>query len=62
MDALNPSPQVLSKLGSLIIHYQEWRHTNHPLDLEAIKSLEDDLEVCDWLDEMEKLALLPVKR
>jgi hypothetical protein len=59
----NPSPSLLVKLGSLIVHYQEWTSAGaHELDRSAIDTLEADKDVIDWLDDMSKAAMLPVKR
>lgn len=60
---LNPSIQLLIKLGSLIVHYQEFSSKDgHPYDKEAIGSLEKDPEVIEWLEQMDKMAFLPKKR
>lgn len=60
---LTPSATLLVKLGSLITHYQERNSkTGHYVDEVVISALERDKEVIGWLYDMEKLALLPVKR
>lgn len=62
-NALDPNASTLIKIGSLIVHYQEWNSDDgHPLDLSAIKQLENDDEVKQWLDEMDKQGWLPKKR
>lgn len=63
-DPLKPSPQLLAKLGSLIVHYDEFHSFNdgHPYDLQAARQLSEDPEVGKWLDGMGALALIPKKR
>lgn len=63
MDIKQPSMQLLIKLGSLIVHYEEYiSNKGHQFDKIAIDSLRQDAEVIEWMDEMDKLALLPQKR
>ena len=63
MDPLKPSPQLLIKLGSLIVHYQEFNSDKgHPVDKNAIDAIESDDSVQEWMKEMNKNAFLPVKR
>jgi hypothetical protein len=63
MDALNPSPQLLVKLGSLIVHYEELTSPKgHPSDKAVIDSLRQSPDVEAWFEEMNRLAFLPVKR
>lgn len=60
---LSPSPQLLIKLGSIIVHYQEWTsNKGHELDKSTIDALMDNEDVKEWFQEMNKLALLPLKR
>lgn len=60
---LQPTPALLAKLGSLLIHLDEGNSRNgHPFDWTAAKVLWDDDEVQAWLADMQKLALIPVKR
>ena len=55
--------QIAIKLGSLIFHYQEMNSKDgHVFDKQAIDTLENDVDVKKWFEEMNKLALLPVKR
>ena len=63
-DPLKPSVALLAKLGSLIIHYDEFHSFNagHPYDLQTARQLQDDPEVEEWLDTMGALALVPKKR
>ena len=63
MDALKPSVGLLVKLGSLIVHYQEFTSPKgHEFDKDAIDALERDPEVADWINAMERGGFLPVKR
>lgn len=60
---LHPSPQLLIKLGSLIIHYQEFlSEKGHPMDKNAINTIEEDEEFQQWIKQMNNMAFLPVKR
>lgn len=60
---LQPSPSLLSKLGSIAIHVEEMLAPGgHEFDLAALQTLLADTEVRDWLAAMEALAMLPVKR
>lgn len=62
-DPLKPNPQLLIKIGSLLVHYQEYNSPDgHHLDLSAIESLEKDPDLKEWLKQMTELALLPLKR
>lgn len=62
-DPLKPEAATLVKLGSLIVHLEEYCFGNgHPYDLEAIDTLKNDVEVKAWFDAMNKMAMLPVKR
>lgn len=58
------SASLASKLGSIVVHLEECfiDDRGHPLDLEALKPLLSDVEVCEWMTLMNELALLPVKR
>ena len=63
MDPLKPSPNLLAKLGSVIVHVEEAAAPGgHPFDVTAIRSILADPEVAEWMKGMGKLALLPVKR
>lgn len=63
IDALSPSPRLLAKIGSIVIHTEEYLSPNgHDFDREAIRSLLLDLEVREWLSAMEVLAMLPLRR
>jgi hypothetical protein len=60
---IEPTMQILCKLGSIARHVEE---ANGPggkqFDVEAATGLVEDHEVQAWMAEMDKLALLPVKR
>ena len=63
MSVLVPSPGVVVKLGSAIVHFEEWLSPDgHAVDLTALMSILADEEVQAWLVDMKKLGLLPVKR
>ena len=63
MDAFNPPKQVLILLGSIIVHYEEWTSGNgHEFDKTTIDSLMNNPNVKKWFEEMNTMALLPVKR
>ncbi len=60
-DPLTPSPTLLMKLGSLIIHYRELVSADGRfLDKTVIDSLEADPEVIAWIKGMG--PMLPVMR
>ena len=62
-DPLKPSVTTLVKLGSLIVHYQEYMSpTGHPNDKIAIDDIERDPEFIAWMAAMDKNAFLPKKR
>lgn len=60
---LNPSPQLLMKLGSAIVHFQEYiSNEGHYVDKIALEGLLLDEEVNDWIKEMDSMSLIPKKR
>jgi hypothetical protein len=60
---LQPSPSLLCKLGSIVVHSQEKDSiTGHAFDAEALRGLYDDSQVVEWLEAMQKLGMVPVKR
>lgn len=62
-DPLTPPVTLLCKLGSIAVHVEEFLSPQgHPVDKQAIDDLLADKEVQDWLNDMGKQALLPVKR
>lgn len=61
-DPLKPSPALLCKLGSILVHAEELTSpTGHPFDHQAFMSAWD-AEVIEWMEQMRKMAFLPVKR
>ena len=63
MNPLSPSVLLLVKLGSAIVHADEFHSAGgHEFDLVAMKQLLADPEVIAWISEMTKMAMLPVKR
>lgn len=62
-DPLKPSPSLLIKLGSVIVHQEEKASSKgHWMDQHALDTVRNDPEVIEWLDQMTKLAFLPIKR
>ena len=64
MDPLKPSPTLLIKLGSIVVHMEELHSAKGSVefDLPAIQTLQTDPEVVEWFAAMNKIAFLPVKR
>lgn len=62
-DPLKPSPALLCKLGSIVVHADEYHSPGgHPFDLDALKSVLSDAEVKKWIAQMQAMALVPVRR
>lgn len=62
-NVLNPSASLLAKLGSAVIHAEEFvSDKGHAFDLEAFKALLSDSEIQEWLEGMRTKLLLPEKR
>ena len=62
-DPLKPELGLLVKIGSALVHFEEGHSAdgrNVDID-EALRQVEDS-EVAAWLEQMTKLALLPVMR
>ena len=60
---LAPTPALLCKLGSLIVHAEEAASPErHQFDVIAFKELLRDPEVVEWMRAMSAMAMLPVKR
>jgi hypothetical protein len=60
---LKPNSSLLCKLGSIVVHSQEKDSiTGHPFDAVALRELYDDSEVVEWLTDMQKMGMLPVRR
>ena len=63
MKPLQPTARVLTKLGSIAVHAQEFfSPRGHAFDKLALEALLVDPEIEEWLAEMQRLALLPVRR
>ena len=64
MDPLKPSPTLLIKLGSAIVHLEEMHSPkgNVEFDMPAFRTVRNDPEVVEWFAAMNKMAFLPVKR
>lgn len=60
-DPLKPGLSLLSKLGSIAVHAEEFLSPKgHEFDLVALRSLIEDVEVKQWMKDMK--VYLPVKR
>ena len=60
---LNPSPSLLVKLGSIIVHFDEANEPGgHEYDLHTARQLLADPEVAQWIAQMNAAAMLPLKR
>jgi hypothetical protein len=63
MNPLNPPATLLVKLGSALVHIEELHSAGgHEFDRAAFDAIMADDEVLEWLAEMDKAALLPLKR
>ena len=61
-DPLKPSPALLCKLGSILVHAEELLSpSGHPFDQQAMRTAWD-ADVEQWMKAMRKLAFLPMKR
>ena len=49
---MKPNQGLLMKLGSIIVHLEEYMETDIHTDLKAAQALIDDPEVVTWLKEM----------
>lgn len=62
-EAKTPSLALLAKIGSICQHLDEGTgKTAHEFDIIAARALLKDPEVSAWLDAMDRMGLLPVKR
>ncbi len=60
---LQPAASLLIKLGSCVVHADELLSPHgHAVDRVAFDGLLADAEVQAWIEQMTKLAFLPVKR
>lgn len=63
MNSLSLAISVIVKLGSIAVHAEEMLSAKgHEFDISVLESLLNDPEIKEWIGEMNKLALLPVKR
>jgi hypothetical protein len=63
VNPFQPSPQLLCKLGSIVVHVDELLSPRgHEFDKAALLSLFQDVEVNKWLAAMRIMALIPEKR
>lgn len=62
-NALQPDPQLLCKLGSIIVHAEEMiSPTGHGFDKIALQQLVADPAVAEWIAAMDSMAMLTKKR
>ena len=62
-DPMKPSATLLCKLGSAVVHADEYLSPAcHDFDRIALQAVLDDPEVKEWLAQMQKLAMIPRKR
>jgi hypothetical protein len=62
-DPLKPTTSLLMKLGSAVVHAEEALSVmRNEFDLAAFMVLLTDPEVRQWMEQMNEMALLPVKR
>lgn len=62
---LNPSPALLAKLASALVHAEEYLDAagrGHPFDKNAFDALLADPDIISWMAGMRDLEMLPVKR
>jgi hypothetical protein len=67
MEALKPSPGLLCKIVSVLVHADEMRESRnnphaHEIDRIALEGALDDAEVKAWVEAMTKMAMAPLKR
>lgn len=62
-DPLAPPPRLLAKVGSILVHVEEMLSPQgHRFDRAALEATMNDPEVKEWLEALDKLALVPKKR
>ncbi len=62
-DPLKPTIALLAKLGSIIVHVEEAASSDaHAFDFGAFHTLRADHDVQEWVEGMQRLALVPAKR
>lgn len=63
MDVLKPTPALLCKLASVVVHADEMREPGaHEFDQIALVKAMDDPEVKEWVEAMTKAGFAPIKR
>ena len=63
IDPFKPPVTTLVKLGSIVVHFDEATMPGgHQFDMHTARTLLEDHEVKAWLEAMNKMAMLPVKR
>lgn len=63
MNMMQPPPALLVKIGSALVHFDEGTGAGgHEYDLCAARQLLADPDVKQWIEQMTKAAMLPVKR
>ena len=62
-DPLHPPPSLLCKLGSVAVHVEEMLSPEgHHFDRIALTNLLHDPELRQWIEAMDRLAMIPKKR
>lgn len=62
-DPLKPSPALLATLGSIIAHVEEGSSDDgHHFDMIAARTLLSNADVQEWMAEMRKMSMLPLRR
>lgn len=62
-DPFNPSPALLAKIGSALVHAEEFiSGDGHHFDRTAFDALMADEELVEWQAEMHVRGRLPFKR
>lgn len=63
MEALSPTPSLLCKLASVLVHSEELASDDgHHFDRAALEQLLADNEVRAWIEAMTAAGLAPIKR
>ena len=62
-ETVRPPMTLLGKLGSIARHADEYLSPDgHQFDADTIRSLLADSEVVEWMEDMDKASMLPLKR
>ena len=63
MDPLHPPLSLLVKLGSALVHADEFMSPGgHKFDKAALDTVANDVEVEEWLKAMDSMGFLPKRR